>query len=238
MSLRSLQLRPISTSHYYTSGDVTIQTGVAIAPGVLLQAEPNSQIVIQSGVCIGIGAILHACNGTIEIEAGASIGAEALLVGQVHIGGNACIGAATTIINSTVASGSIIPPGSLVGDTSNREPSPDSGQATQNSGTAVNVPPAPIPPAQIEQPHPELQATDTVLYPEPTEPEAPVAPPTADATSLATEAQSSPTDNEINPNVNVYGRVFVNRMFVKMFPHHAQNQSDRPDANNPDPWDD
>lgn len=241
MSLRSLQLRPISTSHYYTSGDVTIQTGVAIAPGVLLQAEPNSQIVIQSGVCIGIGAILHACNGTIEIGAGASLGAEALLVGHVHIGGNACIGAATTIINSTVAPGSIIPPGSLIGDTSNREIPQDSGQAPQDAGAAVDPPPDSMPPAHPELPHPELQATDTVLYPEPAEPTPPVAPLTADMTSLATESAPSAMDTEINPNVNVYGRVFVNRMFVKMFPQHSQNQapaSDRPDVTNQDPWDD
>ncbi len=234
MSLRSLQLRPISTSHYYTSGDVTIQTGVAIAPGVLLQAEPNSQIVIQSGVCIGIGAILHACNGTIEIEAGASIGAEALLVGQVHIGSNACVGAATTIINSTISSGSIIPPGSLIGDTSSREPLQDSGSPPPSS-PAIDPSPDAVPPAHPDRPHPELQATDTVLYPETAASEA--SPLTAGTTSLATESQPSTIDNE--SNVNVYGRVFVNRMFVKMFPHHAQNQtSDRPEANNPDPWDD
>ncbi|MGQ9872211.1 hypothetical protein [Leptodesmis sp.] len=114
----SLQLRPVSTSHYYISGDVTIQAGVAIAPGVLIQADPNSRIVIKTGACIGIGSILHAYSGTLEVGEGANIGAEVLLVGAVKIGANACIGAATTIYNGSVEWGQMIPPGSLIGDPS------------------------------------------------------------------------------------------------------------------------
>lgn len=116
----SLQLRPVSTSHYYISGDVTIQAGVAIAPGVLIQADPNSRIVIKTGACIGIGSILHAYSGTLEVGEGANIGAEVLLVGAVKIGANACIGAATTIYNGSVEWGQMIPPGSLIGDPSRR----------------------------------------------------------------------------------------------------------------------
>jgi carbon dioxide concentrating mechanism protein CcmN len=113
-----LQLRPISTSHYYISGDVTIQAGAAIAPGVLIQADPDCQIIIKSGACIGVGAILHAHNGTVEVGEGANIGAEVLLVGQVSIGANACVGAGTTVYNGIVSWGQVIPPGSLIGDTS------------------------------------------------------------------------------------------------------------------------
>ncbi|UBF23931.1 hypothetical protein K9N68_19495 [Kovacikia minuta CCNUW1] len=118
MSLPSLQLQPISTSHFYTSGDVTIQDGVAIAPGVLIQADPGSRIVIKAGVCIGIGSILHAQQGTVEVGEGANIGAEVLLIGQVTIGANACIGSAATILNASVAWGQVVPSGSLIGDTS------------------------------------------------------------------------------------------------------------------------
>lgn len=118
MSLLSLQLRPISISHYYVSGDVTIQEGVAIAPGVLIQADPDSSVIIKTGACIGIGAILHASSGVLEISEGANIGAEVLLVGQVSIGRNACVGAASTVFNSSVASGNLIPPRSVVGDLS------------------------------------------------------------------------------------------------------------------------
>lgn len=118
MSLPSLQLCPISTSHFYISGDVVIQDGAVIAPGVLIQADPGSQIIIRAGVCIGIGSILHAHDGLVEIGEGANIGAEVLLIGQVLIGAKACIGSATTILNSVIERGQVVPPGSLIGDTS------------------------------------------------------------------------------------------------------------------------
>jgi carbon dioxide concentrating mechanism protein CcmN len=121
MSLPPLQLRPVSTAHYYMSGDVTIQDGAAIAPGVLLQADPNSRILIKSGACIGVGAVLHAHQGTVEVGEGANVGAEVLLIGQVVIGANACIGSATTILNSAIAKGEVVPPGSLIGDNSRPE---------------------------------------------------------------------------------------------------------------------
>jgi carbon dioxide concentrating mechanism protein CcmN len=113
-----LQLRPISTSHFYISGDVTIQDGVAIAPGVLIQADSNSRVIIKTGACIGIGSILHAHQGTVEVGEGANVGAEVLLIGQVTIGANACIGSATTIFNSSIEWGQVVPPGSLIGDAS------------------------------------------------------------------------------------------------------------------------
>lgn len=118
MSLPSLQLCPISTSHFYVSGDVVIQDGAVIAPGVLIQADPDSQIIIRSGACIGIGSILHAHDGLVEIGEGANIGAEVLLIGRVLIGARACIGSATTILNSVIERGQVVPPGSLIGDTS------------------------------------------------------------------------------------------------------------------------
>lgn len=118
MSLPPLQLRPISTAHYYSSGDVTISEAAVIAPGVLIQADPNSRIIINAGACIGIGTILHAHNGLIEVGEGANVGAEVLLIGQVSIGAHACIGTASTILNSPIAAYQIVPPGSLIGDTS------------------------------------------------------------------------------------------------------------------------
>jgi carbon dioxide concentrating mechanism protein CcmN len=111
-------MQRISTTHFYTSGDVTIQDGAAIAPGVLLQADPNSRVIIKTGACIGFGAILHAHQGTVEVGEGANVGAEVLLVGSVKIGAHACIGAATTILNSTIELGRVVPPNSLIGDSS------------------------------------------------------------------------------------------------------------------------
>lgn len=158
MSLPPLQLQPVSTSHYYISGDVTIQSGAAIAPGVLIQADPDSRIVIKKGACIGLGSVIHACQGTLEIGEGANIGAAVLLLGQVTIGANACIGSATTILNSSVELGKVIPPGSLIGDTSR---SLDELQATDTvvydattspPAAAVPVLPTTDPPATVEPP--------------------------------------------------------------------------------------
>jgi carbon dioxide concentrating mechanism protein CcmN len=110
----SLQLHPVSVTHYCVSGDVTIDKGVAIAPGVLLQADPDSQIVIRVGVCLGIGTVVHAHGGTIEICSGANLGAGVLVVGQLVIGDRAIVGAMTTLFNYSVEANALIPPSSLL----------------------------------------------------------------------------------------------------------------------------
>ena len=102
----------------HISGEVIIHPSAILAPGVILQAAPNSKIVIGSGVCIGMGSILQVDEGSIEIEVGVNLGAGFLMVGKGKIGTNACIGAATTVFQSSVAPGQVVPPGSLLGDTS------------------------------------------------------------------------------------------------------------------------
>jgi carbon dioxide concentrating mechanism protein CcmN len=64
-----------------------------------------------------MGSILQVDEGTIEVEAGVSLGAGFLMVGQGKIGMNACIGAATTLFNCSVAQALVVPPGSILGDT-------------------------------------------------------------------------------------------------------------------------
>jgi carbon dioxide concentrating mechanism protein CcmN len=118
MDFLSLQLRSIDTAHYFVSGNVTIQEGSAIAAGVLIQADPDSRVVIGAGVCIGIGSVIHAHGGTIEIQEGANIGAGALLVGAMKIGRRACIGSISTLLDSSIEAGGLVPSGSLLGDRS------------------------------------------------------------------------------------------------------------------------
>ena len=116
-------LPPLRTSNnvnFYISGEVKIDESAAIAPGVILQAGANGRIIIGSGVCIGMGSILQVCDGVLEIETGANLGAGVLMVGQGKIGANACVGAATTILNSSIAPGQVVPPGSIFGDTSRK----------------------------------------------------------------------------------------------------------------------
>lgn len=210
MSLPTLHLQPISTSHYYVNGDVTIQAGVAIAPGVLLQADPNSRIIVKTGACIGLGAVLHAQNGVLEVGEGANIGAEVLLIGQVTIGANACVGVATTVFNSAVGWGQIIPPGSLIGDT---------GRSPQ---AALEAEP--------------LQATDTVTYPAPASPG--ITPTAPEPPGVIEPIGENPGAVE-NPGMNVYGQVYVNQLLVKMFPHRQSPPPSMPPRDRlatDDPW--
>ncbi len=105
-----------SNSHVYVEGDVSIDPSAAIAPGVILRAAPGSKIIIGTGVCIGLGSVLHAHEGTLEVEAGAKLGAGVLLVGKGKIGANACIGAVTTIWNASIEPWQVLPAASVVGD--------------------------------------------------------------------------------------------------------------------------
>ncbi|MBI4782514.1 MAG: hypothetical protein HY785_14535 [Oscillatoriophycideae cyanobacterium NC_groundwater_1537_Pr4_S-0.65um_50_18] len=108
----------IHDSQFFVSGDVTIHPTAAIAPGVLLQADPGCRLVVGAGVCVGIGALLHAHQGNLVIEAGVTLGSGVLIVGQATIGENACIGSAVTILNRSVEPQQLIASGTLVGDDS------------------------------------------------------------------------------------------------------------------------
>lgn len=182
-----LKLQPISHSHFFASGDVTVHDSAAIAPGVLLKADPNSRIVIGAGVCIGIGSILHARDGTIEVAEGANLGAEVLVVGAGTIGAQACVGSATTIFNTSVGWGQVIPPGSLVGDNS--------------------------------RPAPELQATETVPIPDATVNETDIASESEEVETSDPWQDEPPESSASVSKVQVYGKVYVNQLLVKMFPH-------------------
>ena len=118
MFSRALNFEPINTKQSLTNGDVVIFADAVIAPGVLFQADIGSQIMIRSGVCIGLGSVIHARGGNIVIDDGANLGAGVLLIGTVTIGARACLGAAVTVIDSVVAPGMILEAGTLVGDRS------------------------------------------------------------------------------------------------------------------------
>ncbi|BAZ47548.1 carbon dioxide concentrating mechanism protein CcmN [Nostoc sp. NIES-4103] len=111
-------LRLLNSFEPYISGEVTIDPSAVLAPGVILQAAANSKIIIGPGVCIGMGSILQVTEGTLEVAAGANLGAGFLMVGKGKIGENACIGSATTLFNCSVEPGVVVPAGSILGDTS------------------------------------------------------------------------------------------------------------------------
>jgi carbon dioxide concentrating mechanism protein CcmN len=107
-------LEPIGDFRSYVCGDVVINETAAIASGVLLQADQGGKIIIAAGVCIGMGAVLHAQGGVLEIGAGANLGAGVLVYGSSKIGEGACIGASSSIVRAVIAKGAIVPPCSLI----------------------------------------------------------------------------------------------------------------------------
>lgn len=107
-------LEPPISDRYFASGEVSIAADVVIAPGVLLIAEADSRIEIASGVCIGLGSVLHARGGAIVIQAGALLAAGVLIVGQSVVGRQACLGPSTTLMDVSIEAGGVTAPGSLL----------------------------------------------------------------------------------------------------------------------------
>lgn len=205
-------LPPLGNSQVYVKGDVSIDDGAAIAPGAILQAAPDSRIIIAAGVCIGMGTILHAYQGTIEVETGAILGAGVLVVGKSKIGANACIGSTTTVFNSNVESWQVVPPGSLLGDNTRQiADTPTADTLTADAPTAAS--------------------SEAVLDPQVNQEDVPAASTgeetqngQAIASTLSTSS-SEDTPNELTPpsptaGTPVYGQANLNRLLTTLFPHY------------------
>jgi carbon dioxide concentrating mechanism protein CcmN len=190
---------PVSTTHYFVSGDVTIHAGAAIAPGVLLQANPGSRIVIHQSVCVGLGSVIQAHEGTIEIGEGVIIGAGALLVGTVVVGDRACVGAGTTVMNRSIASLSIVPPGSLMVDQDNEPETVEDLDLTEDVWQENGSKPQPEAQTNGAKPQPEAQTNGAKPSVEPQE--------------------SDEIESPASQNGEVYGQAYVNRMLGRMFPN-------------------
>lgn len=201
MYLSPLQLS--SNSQILMSGDVVVNDGAAIAPGVILQADPGSRLSIAAGACIGMGAILHAREGNLDIGAGVILGAGVLVVGSGTIGANACIGAAATLIDPCIPQMQILPAGSLLGDSSRQIVPEDAPLET----TAAAAP-------AVEPPEKEETKLDTP-------PETAAEPPPESSNG----AQPPPQPGE-TPTI-LYGQAHINRLLGTLFPHRqAFNRSD------------
>ena len=198
MHFLPLQLCPIDTAHYLMSGDVTIHEGAAIAPGVLLQAGSGSRIIIGAGVCIGIGSVIHVHEGTLEIGEGAIIGAGVLLIGQVKIGDRACIGSATTILDSAIEVGGLVAPGSLVGDRSRLLEEPN---VTDTQPPVAEAPPDPWA-------EPKTPPESEILPKKPKE---------------AQPLQEQAPEPNNGMAASVYGQSYVNSLLIKLFPQNQRN---------------
>jgi len=185
-------LQPINNFNSYVSGDVAIDPSAVIAPGVLIQANPNSRIVIGAGVCIGMGTILHAHEGTLEVESGVTLGAGVLVIGKGKIGANSCIGPTTTMLDPSIEPGQVVAAGSLIGDKSRR--------IEETPGEMNGV---------VSQSAPNPSASGASSQ-------------SATTNSLLTEQslEAAPkTSGPTNTNTRVYGQAHLDRMLSTMFPH-------------------
>jgi carbon dioxide concentrating mechanism protein CcmN len=211
MYLSPLQLS--SNSQILMSGDVVVNEGAAIAPGVIMQAEPGSRISIAAGACIGLGVILHAREGTLEIEAGVILGAGVLVVGAGKIGANACIGAGTTLIDPCIDQMQIMPAGSLIGDTSRQASAEATAAAPAAAPTSPETPEATTPPVA-----PPIEPPSPAQTPPQTAPETAAEPPES--------AAAEPPQPGETPTI-LYGQAHINRLLGTLFPHRqAFNRSE------------
>jgi carbon dioxide concentrating mechanism protein CcmN len=96
------------------SGDVTVHPTANVASGVLLHADPGSQLIVGVGACIGAGCILHAHTGTLFIGDGVILGMGTLVFGTTQVGERSCIGADSSLIDVLIAPNTVLPPNSLV----------------------------------------------------------------------------------------------------------------------------
>ncbi|MEG4083307.1 carbon dioxide concentrating mechanism protein [Microcoleus sp. POL10_C6] len=215
MYLSPLQLS--SNSQILMSGDVVVNEGAAIAPGAILQADPGSRISIAAGACIGMGVILHAREGTLEIAAGVILGAGVLVVGAGTIGENACIGAATTLINPCIDKMQIMAAGSLLGDTSRQAASEEAtATAPKTAPTSPETPEATTPP--VDRPIEPIEPPQPPETPPQTAPETAPDPPESTA--------ADPPQPGETPTI-LYGQAHINRLLGTLFPHRqAFNRSE------------
>ncbi|MDS3860178.1 hypothetical protein RIF25_05105 [Thermosynechococcaceae cyanobacterium BACA0444] len=208
-------LVPLNYPQAHCVGEVFIHPHAVIASGVLLWAESGSRLEIAAGACIGMGTILHAQGGKMVVATGASLGAGVLFIGSGEIAAQACIGAATTLINTSVDAGAVIPPGSLLGDTSRQVPILEHSTLEPTQDSPEIAPPSPSPTTEpLEEPAFGL-------------PEAAVMKTSQETLDVVTEATEQITETSTK---TIYGQVYVNQMLQHMF-----NRSPRPEPP-PDPW--
>jgi carbon dioxide concentrating mechanism protein CcmN len=243
-------LQPVSNFDIYVSGDVSIHPNALIAPGVILRAAPGGRIVIDAQACLGMGVIINAYQGLIEVQSGASIGSGVLIIGTSTIGNNACIGTATTIFNASIPPMAAIAPGSLIGDKSRQiKIELQATKDNNNNGTTANKT-SRLSKSSITEEETTLEPGEinkinhNINQPKKTEPSvANTEPTTLESDSDWAKIPKTNTESEINPEPikeepsikieiddngletelskgNVVGQVYINQLLLTLFPHN------------------
>lgn len=186
------------------SGDVEIHPTASLASGVILQAAPDHKIVVGADVCIGMGAIINAAQGSVEIGSGAILGAGVLIIGASKIGSNCCIGTSTTIFKSDVATMIVVEPGSIIGDRSRQvEKNSNQQSTTQSSQNGKNA-------------NSEDKLKDRSVHNSHDVTNSPSVTP-VDSTQIPLKQQKKP----------VVGQLYINELLVTLFPHNKNSHSDQ-----------
>lgn len=186
------------------SGDVEVHPSASLAPGVILQAAPNYRIAIGADVCIGMGVIINACNGSIEIDNGAILGSGVLIVGAGKIGNNACIGTSSTIFQADISAMAVIEPGSIVGDPSRSVNLGQAKQKVQQSQAGKQDQ------AKNRQSVSESNATTASNF----------NPPYSSSVTEQVKKVKTSVEHQIqSPKPPVVGQVYINELLITLFPH-------------------
>ncbi len=209
--------QPILNKDIRISGDVEIHPTASLAPGVILQAASNSRIVIGADVCIGMGVIINACKGSVEIGDGAILGAGVLIIGESKIGNSSCIGTSTTIFRQNVASMAVVEPGSILGDISRQMNLEESQKNTKTDAQSKSEPPKSSQKSQ--------KTRSNYYYAAQTNQS------TADNSHQEQNSDSIPqVEVSVEPQVKqekapVVGEVYINELLVTLFPHNKGSGS-------------
>jgi len=224
----------VNRSDNYLSGDVIVHPSAAIAPGVILQAAPNSRIEIGEGVCLGMGVIINAYQGTIAIENGAVLGSGVLVIGEVTIGEGSCIGATTTIFNASVKAREVIAAGSLIGDTSRQIDTELDGEEINGDSPKESNSQTPVADRKLEFKIASEAAenSETITAEEEIEESEIV----VEEPSLSSSEKDSSDDNnqqdeagEKSESAAIFGKLYVNQLLVTLFPQGQNFNSSPPE---------
>ncbi len=194
-------LEPIGDFRSYVCGDVAIDQTAAIASGVLIQADQGSRITIAASVCIGMGTVIHAQDGLLEIGIGASLGAGVLVYGSSKIGENCCIGSSSSIVRSVIAKGAIVPPCSLIVDQAEQDISPAEESINDNVIESI-----------IERSQTEVQVDISV--------ETIIEASSESSAEIQIEPDTSALVNANSAQAKAYGQSQINRYIKRIFPNN------------------
>ena len=215
MHLPSLQ--PVTNIEPFVSGDVKIEPNVAIAAGVIIQAADNCQVIIGAGVCIGMGVIIHAYQGNIEIESGATIGSGVLLLGKSKIGANVCVGALATIIEQDLEPNQVVLPASIIGN-SGRQTLGNSNISLPHQGLAQSS----VSSDETPENNYSSNLVNTFSSSEETQIEAEQANTQLQSgeTQAETEQANTRLQEELPTNIDsqIYGKEYVSKIMQTLFP--------------------